>query len=98
MKHAQRPLTHILAMKDWNAAKRKWIGTICQAVRYEDGTEGIVVLDVMSAKTEEALDEELHLSMVLRPWLKDAEQFAVKPCDPLRHLIILPPACVCIPP
>jgi hypothetical protein len=75
MKHAQRPLTHILAMKDWNAAKRKWIGTICQAVRYEDGTEGIVVLDVMSAKTEEALDEELHLSMVLRPWLKDAEQF-----------------------
>jgi hypothetical protein len=52
MKHAQRPLTHILAMKDWNAAKRKWIGT-----------------------TEEALDEELHLSMVMRPWLKDAEQF-----------------------
>jgi len=67
MKHALRPLTHILAMKDWNAAKRKWIGTICQAVRYEDGTKGIIVLDVMSAKTEQALDDELHLSMVLRP-------------------------------
>ena len=75
MKQPLRPLTHILQMKDWNAAKRKWIGTVCQAVRYDDGSEGIVVFDVVSAKTVQALDDELHLSMSTRPWLKEAEDF-----------------------
>jgi len=73
MKQPLRPLTHILQMKDWNAAKRCWVGTVCQVVRYDDGTEGIVVFDAMHAKTEQALNDELRLSMTTRPWLKDAQ-------------------------
>jgi len=73
MKQPLRPLTRILQMKDWNAAKRCWVGTVCQVVRYDDGTEGIVVFDAMHAKTEQALNDELRLSMTTRPWLKDAE-------------------------
>jgi hypothetical protein len=73
MKQPLRPLTHILPMKDWNAVKRCWVGTVCQVVRYDDGTEGIIVFDAMHARTEQALDNELRLSMRTRPWLKDAE-------------------------
>jgi hypothetical protein len=81
-----KPLTHILPMKNWSAAKRCWVGTVCQVVRYDDGTEGIVVFDAMNAKTEQALDDELRLSMTTRPRLKNAEDLWGGPIKEPEHM------------
>lgn len=62
------PLTPIVAMKDWNDEKQRWIGTICQAFRYPDGTEGIVVYDVESAETQVEIDDWARESMRDKPW------------------------------
>lgn len=62
------PLTGIVAMKDWDDGKQRWIGTVCQAFRYPDGTEGIVVYDVGSAETQVEIDDWARHSIKTRPW------------------------------
>ncbi len=62
------PLTGIVAMKYWNDTKQRWIGTVCQAFRYKDGAEGIVVYDVGSAETQVEIDDWARRSMAEKPW------------------------------
>ena len=64
------PLTDIVAMKVWNDKKRCWIGTICQAFKYSDGTEGIVVYDVGRAETQIEIDDWACDSLETKPWEK----------------------------
>lgn len=66
------PLTGIVGMKDWNDEEQCWIGTVCQAFRYPDGTEGIVVYDVGRAETQVEIDDWARNSIATRPW--DREQ------------------------
>jgi hypothetical protein len=40
----------------------------------------------MLAKTEQALDGELHLSMTTRPWLKNAEDLWGGPIKEPEHM------------
>lgn len=65
------PLTGVVAMKDWNDEKQCWIGTVCQAFRYPDGTEGIVVYDVGSAETQVEIDDWARHSIRTKPWETD---------------------------
>lgn len=62
------PLTPTVAMKNWNEKKRRWDGVICQAFRYPDGSEGIVVYDVGTAKTESELDVWAEGALEARAW------------------------------
>jgi hypothetical protein len=50
-------LTPIVGMKNWNKKKKRWDGVVCQAMRYDDGAEQIIIYDVMHAPTENALAE-----------------------------------------
>jgi hypothetical protein len=65
---AAKPLTEIVAMKAWNDEKQCWIGTVCQAFRYLDGTEGIVVYDVGRAETQVEIDDWARESLATKPW------------------------------
>jgi hypothetical protein len=62
------PLTGVVAMKDWNDEKQYWIATVCQAFRYADGTEGIVVYDVGHAETQVEIDDWTRNSLATKPW------------------------------
>lgn len=79
MRKAVKPLTHVVGMKNWNEKKRRWDGVICQAVKYDDDSEGIVIFDVMCQRTEKRLDEEIEVSLTAKPWLKDAEKLWAGP-------------------
>lgn len=72
------PLTSIVAMKDWNDGKQCWIGTVCQAFRYADGTEGIVVYDVGRADTQVEIDDWARTSLRDKLWERDTDSPTVQ--------------------
>ena len=67
-------LTPIVGMKNYNKKKRRWDGVVCQAVRYDDGSEKLIVYDVMCADTEHELSILLDTSIQDRPWDKGLTQ------------------------
>lgn len=69
-KPVAKVLTGVVAMKDWNEQKQCWIGTVCQAFLYLDGTEGIVVYDVGHAETQVEIDDWGRNSIATKPWEK----------------------------
>ena len=64
-------LTPIVGMKNWNKKKKRWDGVVCQAMRYDDGDEKVIVYDVMHAPTENKLSELLDESIKTKPWLNE---------------------------
>lgn len=63
------PLSDIVGIKNWNQRKKRWDGVVCQVVKDHAGKESILVLDVMTAKTEDELSEALQKSIATKPWL-----------------------------
>jgi len=63
-------LTPIVGMTNYNKKKQRWDGVVCQAVRYDDGAERVIVYDAMTAPTEHELSILLETSIQDKPWEK----------------------------
>ena len=70
---AAKPITAVVAMKHWSNEKKCWIGKICQAVRYPNGTEDTIIYDQGEAETQAGIDEWARKSLAARTWAHDRE-------------------------
>jgi hypothetical protein len=64
----------IVAMKNWDDEKQKWLGVICQVRRDENGKEFIQIYDVKSADTQVEIDDWARNSIATEPWNKAGPQ------------------------
>ena len=63
-------ISEIVGMKNWDDAKQRWIGVICQIMADENGKEFVQVYDVASAETQTEIDDLIKKSIATKPWLE----------------------------
>jgi len=64
--------SEIFGMKNWNDAKQRWDGVICQVRRDDAGKEFIQIYDVGTAETQVEIDDWIKETLILRPWLRSS--------------------------
>lgn len=60
-------VSDFVGVKNWDDAKRRWIGVICR-IEIEAGKEVVKVYDVGDAGTQVEIDDWIADSIATKPW------------------------------